>query len=362
MKVLFITPHFLPKLGGVENYVFNVALGLKQIENVEVVVVTSNPNGNKQIIEEYSGIKVYRLPLMIRVSNTPINPLWFFSLKRIIREEKPDIINAHEPVAFIGDLAALLAGKIPFILTYHSGTMKKDKFPIDTIIYLYEKFILPHTAKKAVKIICASGFVRDTLFREYASKITIISPGVDPSLYKPQSIDKREENSILFVAANKNMYKMKGLFYLIDALKDLPDIKLRVIGESCEFTDKRIISAGIKRGEDLVEEMRTASVLVLPSISHSDAFPTVLVEAMACQTPVIGTNRGGIPEVIEDGIDGFIVPSDNRNALALAIAKIVANKELASRMGSSGEAKVRKMLTWDSRVALTKEVFEACLN
>src|SRR5260370_19557672 len=104
MKILFITPHFPPSLGGVENYVFNIALGLKQVDNFEVVVVTSNANGKKESIEEYLGLRIYYLPVMIRVSNTPINPLWYFSLKRIIREEKPDIINSHQPVMFIGDM------------------------------------------------------------------------------------------------------------------------------------------------------------------------------------------------------------------------------------------------------------------
>src|SRR3989442_12759745 len=199
VKILFITSLFPPSMGGVENYVFNIALGFKQLYNFEVVVVTSNANGKKQIIEDYFGLKVYRLPVMIRVSNTPINPLWYFSLKRIIREEKPDIINSHQPVMFIGEMAALLAGKISFVLTYHAGTMKKNKFPIDIIIYFYEKFVLPHTAKKATKIICASSFVRDTLLKDYASKITIISPGVNTSLYKPNPKVKREENLILFV-------------------------------------------------------------------------------------------------------------------------------------------------------------------
>ena len=88
----------------------------------------------------------------------------------------------------------------------------------------------------------------------------------------------------------------------------------------------------------------------------------VLIEAMACQTPVIGTNTGGIPEVINDGIDGFIVPAKDSSALAQAIAKILADKELATRMGHLGEAKVREKFTWDTRVALTKEVFASCLK
>jgi glycosyltransferase involved in cell wall biosynthesis len=145
-------------------------------------------------------------------------------------------------------------------------------------------------------------------------------------------------------------------------MKALPDVKLRIIGEKADFTDERIISIGLKQGKDLVEEMQKASVVVLPSIGHMEGFPMVLIEAMACQTPVIGTNRGGIPEVIREGIDGFIIPAMDSNALAQAISKIMTDKELATRMGQFGEVKVRENLTWETRVDLTKEVFESCLK
>ena len=108
--------------------------------------------------------------------------------------------------------------------------------------------------------------------------------------------------------------------------------------------------------------MQQASVVVLPSIAEFESFGMVLAEAMACQTPVVGTNMGGIPEVIRDGIDGFIVPAKDSNALAQAISKILTDKDLATRMGHAGEAKVKEQLTWDSRVALTKEVFASCLK
>jgi glycosyltransferase involved in cell wall biosynthesis len=362
LKILFIAAHFLPSLGGVENYVFNVALGLQRIYDAEVVVVTANVHGNKEKVEDYCGIKVYRLPAMVRLSNTPINPLWYFSLKRIIRVEKPDIINSHQPVMFMGDMAALVAGKVPFVLTYHAGTMKKEELPIDIVISFYEKFILPLTAKKAVKIICVSKFVRDTLLKKYASKTTIISPGVNISLYKPDPRVKREENLVLFIARYKKMYRMKGLYYLIEAIQMLQGVRLHIVGEIEESNAKNIEYVGVKQGQELVEEMQTASLMVLPSLANMESFGMVLIEAMACQTPVVGTKIGGIPEVINDGIDGFTVAPQDRNALALAISKILSDKELATRMGLSGEAKVRKNFTWDTRVALTQGVFASCLK
>jgi len=333
-----------------------------QVYGYEVVVVTSYPHGKRQIFEEYCGIKVYRLPAMFQIGNTPINPLWYQAIKKIIRVEKPDIINSHQPVPFIGDLAAFLTGDIPFVLTYHSGTMRKNKLLLDIIIFLYEVFVLPYTVRKATKIICASNFVRDTLLKKYAFKSTVIHPGVDISLFKPNPAVKKENNLVLFICSYKSMHNMKGLYCLLEALKLLPEVKLRIIGEKGDFTDERIISVGIKRGKDLVEEMQKASLVVLPSLAHVESFGMVLIEAMACQTPVIGTNAGGIPEVIREGIDGFIVPAQDSNALALAISKIMADGELATRMGHSGEAKVREKFTWDTRVDLTKGVFVSCLK
>ena len=230
------------------------------------------------------------------------------------------------------------------------------------IIFLYEMLILPHTAKKASKIICASNFVKNTVLKRHTSKSTVIEPGVNISLFKPNPVIKKEDNLVLFICHYKSMHEMKGLYSLLEAMKMLPEVKLRIVGEKGDFTDDRITSVGIKRGQDLVEEMQKASVLILPSTAHMEGFPMVLIEAMACQTPVIGTEVGGIPEVIRDGIDGFTTPANDSQALMLAISKIMTDKDLATRMGQCGEAKVREKLTWDTRVALTKEVYELCLK
>ncbi len=362
MKLLLVTPYFPPRSGGLENYAFNIAQGLIKTYNYEVVVVTSNPGAKTQVVEEYFGIKVYRLPIMFQVGNTPINPLWYVALKKIIRTEKPDIINSHQPVPFIGDVTASLAGNIPFVLTYHTGTMHKNKLLYDVIIFLYEKFILPCTAKKASRIICASNFVRNTILKKYTYKSVVVHPGVDISLFQPNPSIEREKNLVLFICHYKSMHRAKGLYYLLEAVKLLPEVKVRVVGEVGDFEDERVSFAGMKWGNDLVEEMQKASIVILPSTGAMEGFPMVLIEAMACQTPVIGTDLGGIPEVIREGIDGFVLPTTNSSALALAILKILTNPELATRMGQAGAAKVRETLTWDSRVDLTKEVYESCLK
>src|SRR3989344_8783646 len=109
-KIMFVTPYFYPKIGGLENYAYNIAKGLKKKYDWEVVVVTSNheqPHKYKE--EKIDGMKVYRLPRWFKVSNTPINPMWYFMIKKIIKKERPNIINAHTPVPFMADMAAMAA-------------------------------------------------------------------------------------------------------------------------------------------------------------------------------------------------------------------------------------------------------------
>ena len=168
-----------------------------------------------------------------------------------------------------------------------------------------------------------------------------------------QPSEKEEQSHLIHLQLQKHAETERPLLFA-RCHKALPEVKLRIIGEKGDFADKRFVSVGIKRGKDLVEEMQRATALALPSIRHMEGFPMVLIEAMACQTPVIGTNLGGIPEVISDGIDGFIVPPKDSKALALAISKIVADKELATRMGHSGEDESQRKVDLGYTCCLTK--------
>ena len=173
-KVMFVTPYFPPKIGGAENYAYNIAKGLKKKYGWEVVVVTSNHEQPHKYKEEtLDGMKVYRLPRWFKLSNTPINPMWYFMIKKIIKKENPDIINGHSPVPFIADVAARIAGKLPFILTYHAGSMKKDKLFQDSLIIPYEKIILKKTIRLSNKIICSSKVVKEDFIKNERSIVGI---------------------------------------------------------------------------------------------------------------------------------------------------------------------------------------------
>ncbi|HXT82751.1 MAG TPA: glycosyltransferase family 4 protein, partial [Verrucomicrobiae bacterium] len=337
-KILFVTPYYPPNIGGVQNYVYNLAHGMSKKDDCKVVVVTSQNTSNKIQIERGKKLTVYRMPTLFKFFNTPINPLWYFHIKEIIKNEKPDIINAHSPVPFMADMAALSSNSTPFILTYHSGPMEKYKYFVDKIINVYERFFLQYTFKKANKIICSSNFVKRTMLKKYKTKSIIIHPAVDTKIFKPSKF-KKIPNSVLFIGRKSN-YELKGLFYLINAIKQIPEVTLYIVGGKIENHDKNVIFVGEKKTSELIKIIQSSSVLVLPSLAQTESFGMVLIEAMACKTSVIGTHIGGIPEVINNNIDGLLVRSRDSKKLKEAIEKILHNKKFATKLSENGYKKV----------------------
>jgi len=349
IKLLVVTPYFYPKIGGLENYAFNIAKNLMKNYNYEVVVITSNHESKEYKEENLEGMKIYRLPYQFKVSNTPISFKWKRQIKEIIEKENPDIINAHSPVPFISDVACRVAHKkkIPFLLTYHAGSMKKENaFIKNLIIGFYENINLKKTLDYSNKIVCCSDFVRNEFLKDYKNKSITITPAVDIKLFKPLDL-KEEKNRVLFVGNFGEQYLHKGLNYLINALGKSKGIKLVVIGEGDKKQIKEVEFIGIKKGKELVEEINKSSILILPSTSNAESFGMVLIEAMACKKPVIGSNIGGIPYVIDDGVNGLLVPPKNSQALTDAITKILSNPKLAKQMGENGYKKVKDGFTWD---------------
>jgi len=361
-SIMIVSPYFPPKTGGVENYVYNLAKGLSKKYGLRVVVITSNNELKEERVEIKEGIKIYRLPRIIHISNTPINPFWYFKIKRIINDEKPLLINVHSPVPFIADIASLACGKIPLILTYHSGSMKKNNFFPDLIISLYEKYVLPLMYSKSSKIICSSEFVCKTIPKPYAEKTTVISPAVDTTLFHPNEKIIRDRNTILFICRYANMHRMKGFYTILDAIKIISDVKLKVIGEKASVNKENVFFLGVKNIQDLVNELQKATMLILPSQAHVESFGMVLIEGMACKTPVIGTRIGGIPEVIANGKDGFLVSSNSPNELSKAIKTIINNPNLARKMGEEGYKKIHNNFTWENRIDKTYSLFAPYLK
>jgi len=375
MKIMVVTPYFPPKIGGMENYAYNIGKGLKEKYGWEVVFVTSNYEERKYKEEQIDGMKIYRLPRWFKVSNTPISPLWLFSIHKIIKEERPEIINVHSPVPFISDITSLIAGKTPLIITYHSGSMIKQSSILNPLIVLYELLFLPMIFRKSKKIICCSPVLMRQNLKKYKDKANYVTPGVDTKVFKPSR--ERSTNDVLYVGRIEKNSDWKGIIYLLKAIliakRIKPDISLRLVGpgDRVEYfkmyaqklgINKNVKFVGSKIINELILEYQSSKVIVLPSITDSEQLPAVLLEAMASKKPVIGSDVGGIPYVIDNEQSGLLVPPKDPEALADAIIEILTNPQLAKKMGENGYKKVKENFLWDKQIEKTKKIIEESLG
>jgi len=376
IKLLVVTPYFYPKIGGIEKHTYNLYNGLRKKLGYEIVIITSNHESKEYKEETFEGMKIYRLSYQFKVSNTPISLKWKGQIKEIIKKEKPSIIMAHSPVPFISDVTILSNKKIPSILKYHSGSMKKERFSFSNlIIFIYEKIFLRKLLKKSDYIICTSDFVMNNFLKNYKNKSRTITPSVDLEVFKAKN--HKINSKILYVGRMDKTSKWKGINYLIGAIKivkqKIPDVKLNLVGEGDALQDymdqanklnlnKNISFLGALGGNKLVAKYNYSNLLVLPSISEAESFGMVLIEAMACKKPVVGSNIGGIPYVIDNGKNGLIIPPKNSQALAEAIIKILENPKIAKKMGEEGYKKVKEKFNLNNQIEETNKVILEALN
>lgn len=371
-NLTIVSAYFYPKIGGLETIAYTTAKMLHQSGNYNVSIITSNYSGKGQKKEVIDGMNVYRLPILFTLSNSPINPLWYFMICKIYKLENTQIVHTHSPVPFMADIAVRVAknNKIPVVCTYHSGSMKKGSLLYDPIIYVYENYFLRNLFRLADVVVTVHQAFMLKNYSEFKNKTKFIPTGVDLDRFKKTEINK-ETKTVSFIGRIELSSKWKGIEQLILAMKlvvqKVPEAKLKIVGggDALEFYQNMIINnklensiilTGPKFKDELVHIYNESRAIILPSTSDSEAFSVVLVEAMASGRPIIGTNIGGTPQVIRNEENGLLVESMDINMLADAIIKLLQNIDLAKRLGDVG-ANMSKDFSWDLQTQKYNQIF-----
>ena len=339
----------------------------------DVVVVCTNES-RRTVVESRDGVTVIRLPTLFKISNSPIHPLWPLLLSRLFRRLDIDVIHAHAPVPGLADVAAFTAGTRPVVLTYHSGSLLKGIRWIDFFLTQYEKHWLPKVFNRCV----ALGAVSPVSKSYETGRAVLLPPGVDVKAFSPTADRKHTNPTVLYVGRIDRSSGWKGLDVLFQSISllrsEVPDVRLNMVGTGDAVPqlqssarrlgiDDIVGWKGALHGEALVEEYRRAGVVVLPSKTESESFGMVLIEAMACGRPVVGSNVGGIPFVIRPKIDGLLVPPGEPKALADACRSILLDPELAENLGTQGRRIAEERWDWAKRLVPMIDVLDsASLN
>jgi glycosyltransferase involved in cell wall biosynthesis len=179
--------------------------------------------------------------------------------------------------------------------------------------------------------------------------------------------------SARLVAVFSRLNRMKGVQYFLDATAILaprfPDVCFLVVGDGDakqELEDharqlglgRRIVFTGFRR--DVPDLLSEAAVSVLPSLSEGTS--NTLLESMAAGIPVVATRVGGNPEVVQDGISGLLVPPRDSAALAAAVALVLEDQSLASRLGLAGMRRVSELFSIEGSVHATENLYQRLLE
>jgi len=299
----------------------------------------------------------------------------FFILKNPIA-----LIHTHWliPQGLIGSLFHRLLN-IPHIATVHGSDLNiMKKHPV---LHPLCRFIV----RNADIITINSTYMKrqlDSFAPESSAKIRVIPMGIDPEKFKATEfidIKKKFEAGHLVLSVGR-LIDLKGTIHLINAMPavthQFPDTVLLIIGAGPEKEtlvnraqelglENRIYFLGIMGIGELPFYYHAADVFVLPSINKSgktEALGVVLLEAMASGCPVIGSNVGGIPDIIVDEVNGFLVPEQDPQHLAEKIVQLLSDTDLQEKFQKNGLIRVREKFSWEKISKDFRDVFDLVLT
>ena len=360
MRIVQTPARFYPFIGGVENYVYNLSKELVKLGQEVQIICAREPEAQEK--ESREGIEIKRLPYIGKVANTNITPTLPFALI----QQDFDLIHTHLPTPWSADWSALLsmAKNKPLVLTYHNDIVGRGF--AGEIAGLYNFTCLTLLLKTASKIIITQpNYAKSIYLKSHKNKLKVLPNGVDIDRFRPigsQRKDIKGNKVLFFLGLLDRFHRYKGLDYLLEALvivkKQVPDVELVVggAGELLSYYQDMAMSLGLWENvaflgfvpdEKLAEYYNRCNAFVLPSISsEQEGFGIVLLEAMACERPVISTDIVGVAEDVRRVDAGRIVRTKDIDALAQAILEILRDQELAGEMGRRGRRLVEEKYDW----------------
>jgi len=306
-------------------------------------------------------------------------PIAIIKLARFLRRNQIDILHTHlfEP-SVTGLLAGLLTRTPMRVLTrhysdYHTRINKKWHVRLDQLCTRLSHRVIAVSQHTADHLIEMEGALPE--------KVHTVLNGIDFERAKVSGVDAPERIRREFLAEDAHLlliiarlHPEKGHSYLFQALPEIrrsvhKPVRLIVAGtgpfeaayrEAVRALDcDDIVSfAGFRK--DAPDLMAAADLVILPSVA--EAFGLVLTEALYLGTPVVATRAGGIPEIVEDGVDGVLVPSSDSGALARAIVDLLNDPNRRRQMAGAGREKILNRFRFEDMVRSYEAIYEKAIS
>ena len=400
MRVAIATPEFLPNWGGIGTYV--TLLAKEMSDDVELHVITLRRGSLSDLTPETKEIldrvKVHYLGSAedFFLYNSQFQLDMLFKFKALKAQHKFDLVHANHaqmPDLFLRFLDAETPGLTTVHTTIDSQRMgtRRSKIPLrrlersEKMTYLMLpalKFLERMYFAKGQHVIFVSEFIRRLYSKMYRmpKDWRIVHNGVDTEMFKPmprsECLSKfpRLDGLDSMVLFSGRMIALKGI-----------DMAIKSLALIYKETDATLVFAGAGKFEPwkaLLDELGVppdryiflggvpypdmpylyslADAFVLPS--YSESFPMTVLEAMACRVPVIATDVGGIPEMIDSNRNGLLFQPGDPRSLAMSLLKIIGDRKFASWLAENARAKVSAELSATKMASSTAEMYRRVLE
>lgn len=378
LKIIMISADFsIPPYGGIASHLYGLCSELMEIGHEVSLGIPGY--GEVGIPENYEGIKLIPLgkatrPRYVRFFTRILSARR--ALAGIIKREKPDVIHVHDLLTG-PPTAKAFSRSTAYVFTSHTSVFTAwARKPWGG--FLLRRLIgRPHGVIAASPLLEERSRILRSRFLEY------IPNGVDIEQFRPSPVSGDLRDALGLAADNPvvlfagRFHPVKGLPLLFKAMQEVlphyPNARLVVAGGGNEAEESKIkaeltscnlraavIFAGKVPHENMRDYYSLASMLVLPS--QMEATNIAAMEAMACGIPVVATAVGGMPEVVQDGECGFLVPPGDQTAMAGAIKNLLSDDGARGKMGEVARKRAVEHFAWRKIAERTVQFYEQVLK
>ena len=403
MKILQFTPRFFPVMGGTTTRLYNLLINDGNIHflyhpyprKIQVPHKNDNKFRNIKVRRSFLFKKSVRIRFFNKIFSNII--LFLINRKRLfnsVQEDNLDIVHGHNPILFgFTAMKYALKNQIPFIYEIHvfnsDNLFQYSGFFLSKLIdYFFDmikRYRIKKVLKNANKIIIQSNAIKKRLLNTFEiteEKLVIIPMGVDLDDFNPNKWSKEGKNlrnlnnwseKIVFMY-NGYLNKYNGVKLLLEAMIELPEdikrnIKLIILGRGpfknfikntstkLDFID----FLGLKHYDDMPAYYSASDVVVTPRLNTyvKDNVPTKLLEAMAMEKIILGSDINSIKNLIKNGVNGFLFKSGNKDDLIEKLIFIIENFGEFENVRKRARIDVQNRYSWKRMRKKLKSIYSS---
>ena len=331
-------------------------------KGLEITVLTTSAEKFTPILEA-AGIKVFPIALPSRMSLRAIK-----TIRRILISEKIDLMHCFSNRALSNGLLAAIGLNVRCV-AYRGTIGHLSRWdPLSWMTYLNPRVSAIVCASKAVKNYLKQFLPEDKLYAIYK--------GHDAKWYAPKKAMQRSDFGLsqnqIVIGCVANMRPVKGVSYLIEAVNRLPTdlpVVLLLLGRLKDSSVQALIDSSRIAGrirhlgfqEDVGAILNLCDIFVMPSIAR-EGLPKALVEAMSQGLAPIVTDVGGMPEIVENEVNGLVIPPKDVRCIRQALEQLIASEALRQELGQKAKLMVEQHLTLDRVVLQVEALYRSLLK